>query len=272
MNGWKLFCSEVIREKSTDALIKLARENFDKYGVYADSFNDDRGTSFFIAKTQNVKSLIIMGEVGLYNFAGVETEASGQRVKICPLNTPNSVILREVFPFTAPVNHRGTEITIGLGDRLGLASPGHIQLVRDLPVFPVLAQQSIRELNLTGRTYDDVLAAASWAVFQEGYKKGFGADGDHLKTAEEVNLAIDTGFTMITLDCSEHIDNTAAALTDSEVDIKYLELSNEDRKAIEDKYLNKEFVCGGNYSIRLESQELRRIVLVYLKADRKSVV
>jgi len=40
-------------------------------------------------------------------------------------------------------------------------------------------------LNLTGRTYRDVLNAASWAVFQEGYTRGFGADGDHLKTPEE---------------------------------------------------------------------------------------
>jgi hypothetical protein len=51
-----------------------------------------------------------------------------------------------------------------------------------MDVFPILAQQSMRELNLTGRTYDDVLSAAVWAVFQEGYKKGYGADGDHLKT------------------------------------------------------------------------------------------
>ncbi|MCL2081597.1 MAG: tagaturonate epimerase family protein, partial [Oscillospiraceae bacterium] len=44
-----------------------------------------------------------------------------------------------------------------------------------------------------------------WAVFQEGWRKGYGADGDHLKTPEEVQMALDCGFTMITLDCSEHI-------------------------------------------------------------------
>ena len=110
----------------------------------------------------------------------------------------------------SPVVHKGKKVTIGLGDRLGLASPGHIRTVTDLDVFPVLAQQSIRELNLTGRTYDDVISAAAWAVFQQGYKKGYGADGDHLKTAEEVKMALDIGMTMITLDCSDHIDYDAA--------------------------------------------------------------
>ena len=70
-----------------------------------------------------------------------------------------------------------------------------------------MAQQSIK-LNLTGRTYDDVISAAAWAVFSRA-TKGYGADGDHLKTAEEVKMALDIGMTMITLDCSDHIDNDA---------------------------------------------------------------
>jgi tagaturonate epimerase len=51
-----------------------------------------------------------------------------------------------------------------------------------IPILkPVLAQQSIRELSRTNRTADEVMDAAVWAVFQEGYKDGFGADADHLK-------------------------------------------------------------------------------------------
>ena len=30
--------------------------------------------------------------------------------------------------------------------------------------------------------------AAVWAVFQEGYEDGFGADADHLKTKEDIDL------------------------------------------------------------------------------------
>ncbi|MCL2030877.1 MAG: tagaturonate epimerase family protein, partial [Oscillospiraceae bacterium] len=101
---------------------------------------------------------------------------------------------------------------LGLGERRGLASAGQRRLIREMDVFPVPAQQSIRELTLTGRTYEDVLSAAVWAVFQEGYRKGWGADGDHLKTREEVKMALDCGFTMITLDGSEHIGDGLEAV------------------------------------------------------------
>src|SRR5690606_12602301 len=114
------------------------------------------------------------------------------------------------FDYTKP-RAFGTKIaTIGLGDRLGLASPGHIKTIAGRNIRPILAQQSIRELNLTNRTYEDVLDAAAFAVFQEGYKDGWGADGDHLKTTADIEYALGLGFSMLTLDASEHIDNEAA--------------------------------------------------------------
>jgi len=152
-------------------------------------------------------------------FDGAIISSTGGSYKLCPLTTENCKIIREIFEFTRPKSHKGHAVTIGLGDRLCIASPGHIRLIRDLDVFPVLAQQSMRELNLTGRTYDDVLAAAAWAVFREGYKKGYGADGDHLKNHDEVKYALDSGCTMITLDCSEHIPNGLEAVINFTADI-----------------------------------------------------
>ncbi|MCL2661699.1 MAG: tagaturonate epimerase family protein [Oscillospiraceae bacterium] len=139
--------------------------------------------------------------------------------KLCPLTVENSKIIRRLFDFTNPKSSKGNDITIGLGDRLGLATAGHIRLLKDYDVFPIFAQQSIRELNLTGRTYEDVLSSAVWAVFREGYKNGYGADGDHLKTREEVKYALDCGFTMITLDCSEHIPHGLEAVVKFTTDI-----------------------------------------------------
>jgi len=142
-----------------------------------------------------------------------------QMHKLCPLTTQNSKVIRELFNYTNPKSSKGNDITIGLGDRLGLATPGHIRLLKNYDVFPIFAQQSIRELNLTGRTYEDVLSSAVWAVFREGYKSGYGADGDHLKTHEEVKYALDCGFTMITLDCSEHIPQGLEAVVKFTTDI-----------------------------------------------------
>ena len=147
-----------------------------------------------------------------------------------PLNHENALILRKLFPFTAPVRGLKNSCSFGLGDRLGIATPGHIKVFEKLDVFPVFAQQSIRELNLTGRTYEDVLDAATFAVFRQGYQGGFGADGDHLKTAKDVEYALSLGFSMITLDCSEYIKNDITAENAPAVSKRY-----------EDKYLNKQF-------------------------------
>ena len=223
---------------------------------------------------------------------------SVEAYKLCPLTVENSKAVRKLFDFTNPVSHKGHDITIGLGDRLGLASAGHLHLLRDKNVFPVLAQQSIRELTLTGRTFDEVLASAVWAVFREGYTKGYGADGDHLKTRNEVKYALDCGYTMITLDCSEHIRNDFAVAPQAEIDARYLELPEGIGTELETRYLNKTFhisgvidgtvdgtidgivdgivdgniavnigdVIGGDIAIEFNEADFRRMVLVYLPA------
>jgi len=156
--------------------------------------------------------------------------------------------------------------TIGLGDRLGIATPGHIRAIKGCNVKPVLAQQSIRELNLTGRTYEDVLDDVSWAVFQEGYTRGFGADGDHLKKPEEVKMALDCGFTMITLDCSEHIDNSITFLNNEQISEKYNSICGLKRNMYEEIYKNKLFKLKNGQKISFDFDELKKIVLIYHEA------
>ncbi len=57
--------------------------------------------------------------------------------------------------------------------------------------------------------------AAVWAVFQEGYDKGFGADADHLKTTDDIDLMVDNGFRMFTFDPSEFVVNEADNVIES---------------------------------------------------------
>jgi hypothetical protein len=199
-------------------------------------------------------------------FQGLKVTHKGTKTKLCPLTVDNSKVIRKLFDFTNPKSHKGFSVTLGLGDRLGIATPGHIQAVRDLDVFPVLAQQSMRELDLTGRMYDDVLAAAVWAVFREGYEKGYGADGDHLKTHDEVKHALSYGYTMITLDCSEHIRNDFTDMPQTEVNGHYAALQKDVTTMLEKKYLNKSFPIGNNAKIEFDEADFRRIVLIYLPA------
>lgn len=246
---------------SVDNLKKRA----DELNIYPNSIQEKDGSILFLSKGKSEKQLIILRRGPLYEaFEGKEVVREG--IKLCPLNEANSKTLRELFPYTAPTSHREHDITIGLGDRLGIASPGHIRLIKDYSVFPVLAQQSIRELNLTDRTYEDVLNAASWAVFQEGYTKGFGADGDHLKTHEEVDMALHHGYTMITLDCSEHIDNGVLGAGAGEIQDKYNALPKETRSQLEDKYLDKTFDIDPKCKIHFTADKFKKIVLIYIKA------
>lgn len=125
--------------------------------------------------------------------------------KSMPADHAAAQLLRAEFDFCRPSRVLGAPRTFGVGDRLGKAGDGHLMCFEGRDVLPVLAQQSIRELNLTGRSFEDVLDAATFAVFRQGRERPWGADGDHLKTCEEIEYAISCGYTMLTLDCSEKI-------------------------------------------------------------------
>lgn len=164
--------------------------------------------------------------------------SEGTRICVCPLSAHNAAWMRKEWPELAPCTNPGIAVSIGLGDRLGKASVGHLKALEGIAAFPILAQQSMRELKLTGRTYEEVLDAATWAVFETGWQGGYGADGDHLKTREEIDYALGCGFTMITLDCSDHIDKALAVLSGDEIHLRYMKLGERERQKLESLYLS----------------------------------
>jgi len=186
--------------------------------IYPNSKRRHGDSNYCIVATDKGDKLSVTGhDASLFEEA--ETFGVNGEQKFFPLSVENSRTIMKLFDFTRPKSHKGYDVTIGLGDRLGLATAGHIRSIRDYDIYPVFAQQSMRELHLTNRTYDDVIASAVWAVFREGYLKGYGADGDHLKTRIEVKYALGCGCTMITLDCSEHIPNGLEAVVKFTTDI-----------------------------------------------------
>lgn len=199
-------------------------------------------------------------------FAGAFVKAAGAAARFCALDHGNANRLRKVLPFTAPSRLGGEPVTIGLGDRLGLASPGHLRLVAGRAAAPVLAQQSVRELNLTNRTYEDVLDAATWAVFQEGYRRPWGADGDHLKSADWVQTAVKLGYTMITADVSDSIRKDFDTAAESAVLEAYGKLPASRRAELEGRYLPLAVSLDTGEKIGFDRPQLARIVLVYLDA------
>jgi hypothetical protein len=99
--------------------------------------------------------------------------------------------------------------SFGFGDRLGLATPGHLAAVRGTTFAPIFAQQSVRENMRTGRTPQQVMDEAKRAVEAAQWDLPWGADADHLKTVDDLPLFVEAGYTFFTVDPGEFVDNAA---------------------------------------------------------------
>lgn len=231
--------------------------------IYQESYTVHSDVHLLMVKVNAEKFILATGTGSIYNeLAGTSVEGKG---KACPLTHENRLVLNRHFPYTAPQAF-GTKIaTIGLGDRLGLASPGHIETIKGKSIKPVLAQQSIRELTLTNRSMNDMLDAAAYAVFQEGYTGGYGADGDHIKLESDIKYALSLGVSMITLDCSDQIDKTIEEASDEVIAKEFAKVPKEVKQVYFEKYLNKAFEVNG-LSLSFDETSLMRNILLYDEA------
>jgi hypothetical protein len=236
--------------------------------VYADSLFVQGKDLFLMARTETEKRLIVITGTGKpgAGFAGDSGTAGGAIFKSCPLTPENADALRRTFPWTAPRSLADRRTTFGCGDRLGRATAGHIRALRRYQVAPVLAQQSMRELKLTNRTYRQVIDDTTFLVFQCGYTEGFGADGDHLKTIPDIEGALAAGMTMITLDLSEVMRPQAAAFPDSRIDTEFAALAADVRKAVDGSYSDKTFDLGSGEKLTFPRAEARRCAVMYTAA------
>jgi tagaturonate epimerase len=138
------------------------------------------------------------------------------------LNAENAVVLRRIFPWlnAVPLEPASAaapqQVSFGFGDRLGLATPGHIKALHELAlpvdsigIAPIFAQQSVRENTRTGRTPRQVMDDALWGVFQEGWRLPWGADADHLKQVSDLPPFVEAGYSFFTVDPGEHVDPAA---------------------------------------------------------------
>jgi len=119
----------------------------------------------------------------------------------------------------------GMAPSFGFGDRLGLGTPGHVTALREAggPIRGVFAQQSIREMTRTGRSPETILAAAADALTALGFTDPWSADGDHLKTDEDIRRTVNAGFVLFTLDPSDDVDQQADDYDAATLEAKFAE-------------------------------------------------
>ena len=91
----------------------------------------------------------------------------------------------------------GLAPSFGFGDRIGLATPGHVESMNRAGdgIEAIYPQQSIREMTRTQRTAQEVMDDAMNGAAAAGWNRKIGADADHLKTPEDVDVTAAVGFT-----------------------------------------------------------------------------
>jgi hypothetical protein len=173
--------------------------------IYPKSIVENKGTKYFLVKNRasGYRFLAINGDTK--GFEGIPDQ---EGILLSPLTPANAQALRNRLPWLQPVP-LGLNISAGFGDRLGLATPGHVRAVRPTGIAPIFAQQSIRENARTGRSPQEVIDDAMWGVFQEGWREKWGADADHLKLPSDIDACLAAGYTFYTIDPGVYVDNRA---------------------------------------------------------------
>lgn len=256
-------------EKEILSSVKEVVNELNGAELYEKSIHRNGGDLLFIIRQGIEKYLIILpenGSVSNSDFKGEDLTVGSLTIKKCELTHENARILRNIFDFANPVLIGKTD-SYGFGDRLGNAGPAHLKAVKGTRFKPVLAQQSIRELERTKRTPEEVMDAASWSVFQEGFHGGFGADADHLKTTDDIDYMKKAGFTMFTIDPSDYVVNEASRQDESELQKLFEELPwkslKDNPENLINHYLNKEIELDTGYTIDCSHSDILQGMVKY---------
>jgi tagaturonate epimerase len=181
--------------------------------AYPNSFVRFGAASYQLERVAGHKRLIVNSheDLVLDAFDGeMVTARTGESTKSCPTTARNAAALRRALPWLAP-RPLGLTTSAGMGDRLGIATPGHVAALLRVGggIAPIFAQQSIREMTRTHRSPEQVMTDATWGTFEAGWRAAVGADADHLKTLEDIDLCVAAGFTFFTIDPGEYVDDGA---------------------------------------------------------------
>ncbi|MCG3211252.1 MAG: hypothetical protein FOGNACKC_04891 [Anaerolineae bacterium] len=245
--------------------------------VYPRSLTAMAHSLLFLGRRDGRKFVGVLGAVA-DRFKGEATlvPVNGQTVSlnVAPANPTNAVVLRALLPYLKPQT-LGLRKSAGCGDRLGLATPGHIRAIRQHSMAPIVAQQSMRENARTGRTPQEVVDDAMWGVFQEGWREGYGADADHLKTTADIDLCAAAGYTFYTIDPGAYVDDTAntapLAMLEQKVDALPWNILAGDRADLEARLADKTIELG-QFSFTLDRELLLRAAAKYGQAVAHTVV
>lgn len=160
----------------------------------------------------------------------------------------------------------GIAASFGFGDRIGLATPGHVLAMKAAGegILPIYPQQSIREMARTVRQPIAVMNDAMNAAIDAGWDGPIGADADHLKTPEDVDRTAAVGFTFFTIDPSDDVDEKSDSYDETTLRAKFDEIKSD--VVWYDGYLGKDVTLPNGTVIKLDEEACMRCAVKYGKA------
>jgi len=242
----------------------------DEYHVYFNSFHSKENRIFLLVKDINNKyfgeisrndKFLLSNTVKSFNFNGFEEYSFNIRFFECSIE--NSKKIMNFLEYLKPVKIN-QNASLGFGDRIGIAAGAHVKLAKEYNFFPVLAQQSVREITKTGKDCESVLHNAVMGAFQEGYKDAWGADADHIRDKEWLKIMINnkyTPYTMYTIDTFDYL-NTYEEINEVDLDT---DKNFKERLKKARKYIGKNINLN-SYSFNYDEDILFLIVKKYYKS------
>jgi hypothetical protein len=201
----------------------------------------------------------------LSDFDGIVSTSVDESILEGSLSPVNARAVRAQIPWLQP-RPVGLVTSAGVGDRLGLATPGHVKAFRTYGngIVPVFAQQSIREMDRLGRTPQEVLDDATFGALEAGWDRQVGADADHLKTTVDIDRCLEAGFTSFTLDPGEYVRDVTASYQGDLTDVPWTALEDDESSML--RRYSAGTIDLGEFSLRVDDVELRRAAHKYAAA------
>jgi hypothetical protein len=163
----------------------------------------------------------------------------------------------------APFTTLGLQPSFGFGDRIGLATPGHVEAMKQAgrALAPIFAQQSIREMSRTARTPEQVVETALEGMRISNWTAASGADADHLKTAADVDATAAAGFVFFTIDPSEYVDANADNYDEPTLRQRFAEVRPKVNWS--DRYVDQRISTSSGRAFTIDEQAAMRCAVKY---------
>lgn len=203
------------------------------------------------------------------HFPAIQDVGGGFAMARGPASPALAYVVIDLLPHLRP-RPLGTQASVGFGDRLGIATPGHAGALRRVGaqegIGAVFAQQSIREMTRTGREPVEVMADATFGAVQAGWRHLVGADADHVKTEADVARCAAAGFSFFTFDLGDHVGQGVSDLGEAALRERLDSLSwhdlQDDWQSLKRRMTNVDIQVGGRV-LSFDDETLARAAVKY---------